>query len=180
MPGGDDKMSADVRVFLGIVFGLPWVLWVFEQVTGVRILFFAAMLSVAIATWVAARYVWRLTNIAEATALVPVHPIRRTAGYCLLAFVLFIAMSALAVGFNAVTGLYPADLDGFSALRDVYGPATALPGRCPVGADRAGFRRQPGAVRVDPAAGVLRGVGLARLSAEPAARADGHVAEHWS
>ncbi|GID91405.1 CPBP family intramembrane glutamic endopeptidase [Amorphoplanes digitatis] len=118
-------MSADVRVFLGIVFGLPWVLWVFEQVTGVRILFFAAMLSVAIATWVAARYVWRPANIAEATALVPVHPIRRTAGYCLLAFVLFIAMSALAVGFNAVTGLYPADLDGFSALRDVYGPATA-------------------------------------------------------
>jgi membrane protease YdiL (CAAX protease family) len=122
---GTTGSRADVRVFLGIVFGLPWVLWVFEQVTGVRVLFFAAMLSVAVATWVAARHVWRPANIAEATALVPVHPIRRTAGYCLLAFVLFIAMSALAVALNALTGLYPADLDGFSALRDVYGPETA-------------------------------------------------------
>jgi hypothetical protein len=122
---GTTRLSADVGVFLGIVFGLPWVLWVFEQVTGVRILFFAAMMSVAVATWVAARYVWRPANIAEATALIPVHPIRRTAGYCLLAFVLFIAMSSLAVVLNAVTELYPADLDGFSALRDVYGPETA-------------------------------------------------------
>lgn len=122
---------ADVRTFLMIVFGLPWVLWVVEQITGVRILFFAAMLSVAVATWVAARYVWRPANIAEATALTPVRPIRRTAGYCLLAFVLFLGMSALAVTLNAVTGLHPVDLDGFSALRDLYGPETAGQGGVP-------------------------------------------------
>ena len=122
---GTTRSSADIRVFLGIAFGLPWVLWVFEQLTGVRILFFAAMLSVAVATWVAVRYVWRPGDIAAATALVPVRPIRRTAGYCVLAFVLFIAMAALAVTLNAVTGIYPADLDGFSALRDLYGPGTA-------------------------------------------------------
>ncbi|KUL34262.1 CPBP family intramembrane glutamic endopeptidase [Actinoplanes awajinensis] len=122
---GATRESADVRVFLGIAFGLPWILWVVEQVTGVRILYFAAMLSVAVATWMAARYVWRPERIAEATSLVPVRPSRRTIGYCLLAFVLFLVMSALAVGLNAVTGIYPVDLGGFSALRDAYGPETA-------------------------------------------------------
>ncbi|MEV6494026.1 hypothetical protein AB0M20_36185, partial [Actinoplanes sp. NPDC051633] len=77
----------DVAVFLGIAFGLPWLLWIVEQITGLRINFFAAMLSVAVATWVATRYVWRPADIARATAVLPVRPIRRTVGYCVLAFV---------------------------------------------------------------------------------------------
>ncbi|MDI6103656.1 CPBP family intramembrane metalloprotease [Actinoplanes sp. NEAU-A12] len=120
----------DVRVFLAIVFALPWGLWFVERATGVRLLFFAAMVSVAIATYVAARWVWRPADLAAATALTPVGPRRRLIGYCLLSFVLFLAMSGLAVTLNAVTGIYPVDLDGFSALRHFYeaetGPQTGL------------------------------------------------------
>ena len=113
----------DVGVFLGIAFALPWLLWVVEQATGLRINFFAAMLSVAVATYVATRWVWRPPSIARATALVPVRPIRRTLGYCLLAFALFVAMSAAAVALNAATGIYPADFAA-SALRQAYAPDT--------------------------------------------------------
>ena len=47
----------DVGVFLAVVFTLPWLLWIVEQLTGIRILFFAAMIAVAIATFVAVRWV---------------------------------------------------------------------------------------------------------------------------
>ncbi|MBB5867791.1 membrane protease YdiL (CAAX protease family) [Allocatelliglobosispora scoriae] len=121
--GGDSYR--DVGVFLAIVFALPWLLWVVEQITGVRILFFAAMMSVAVATFVAVRWVRRPSSIPRATALVPVRPVGRLLRYCLLAFGIFLVASALAVALNAVTGIYPADLTGFSALRDVYAPETA-------------------------------------------------------
>ncbi|GIF42416.1 CPBP family intramembrane glutamic endopeptidase [Actinoplanes xinjiangensis] len=120
------RSRGDVGVFLGMAFGLPWLLWGFEQVTGVRVLFWAAMVSVAVATWVAVRYVWRpAEGVAAATSITPVRPWRRTAAWCGFTFVLFLAMSAAAVALNAVTGVYPADLDGFSALRDAYAPGTA-------------------------------------------------------
>ncbi|MBO3743126.1 CPBP family intramembrane glutamic endopeptidase [Actinoplanes flavus] len=113
-------MTADVRVFLVIAFGLPWVLWGVEQAAGVRIMYWAVMVSVGIATWVAVRYVWRPPDPAGVTGLRRLRP-----GWCAVTFVLFLAMSAAAVALNAVTGIYPADLDGFSALRHVYAPETA-------------------------------------------------------
>jgi membrane protease YdiL (CAAX protease family) len=120
------ESRGDVKVFLGIAFGLPWLLWGFEQVTGVRILFWTAMVSVAVATWVAVRHVWRpAAGVAAATSITPVRPWRRTAGWSVFTFVLFLTMSAAAVALNAVTGIHPVDLDGFSALRDVYAPGTA-------------------------------------------------------
>ncbi|MFD1374017.1 CPBP family intramembrane glutamic endopeptidase [Actinoplanes sichuanensis] len=119
------RSRGDVWVFLGIVFALPWLLRGLEVVTGTRFLFWAIMVSVAVATWVAARYFWRpAEGVARATSILPVRPWRRTLAWCGFSFVLFLAMSAAAVALNAVTGVYPADLDGFSALRDAYAPET--------------------------------------------------------
>ncbi|MEV4414463.1 CPBP family intramembrane glutamic endopeptidase [Catellatospora sp. NPDC049609] len=114
----------DVGVFLAVVFALPWLLWVVEQVTGIRILYFAAMLCVAVATFVAVRWVRRPASIPQATALVPVRPVGRLVRYCLLTIGIFLAASALTVALNAVTGVFPADLTGFSALRHAYAPET--------------------------------------------------------
>ncbi|GIE97194.1 CPBP family intramembrane glutamic endopeptidase [Paractinoplanes rishiriensis] len=115
----------DVYVFLAVVFALPWLIWVVEQLTGIRILFIAAMVSVAIATFVAVRWVWRPPSIARATALVPVRPVGRTVRYCLLAAGIFLAMAVVVVAVNAWTGIFPADLTGYSALRERYAPETA-------------------------------------------------------
>ncbi|MEV7628633.1 type II CAAX endopeptidase family protein [Actinoplanes sp. NPDC089786] len=112
----------DVGVFLGIAFGLTWLLWVVEQVTGVQILFFAAMMSVAVATFVAARWVWRPSDLPRATSLVPVRPLPRTLRWCALAAGLFLVMGALALALNHVTGVYPADLGHLDWTRGL-GPA---------------------------------------------------------
>jgi membrane protease YdiL (CAAX protease family) len=123
---GAQRDRADIGVFLAIAFGLPWLVWVVERETGIRLLYFAAMLAVAVATWVAARWVWRpAEGVAAATAVTPVRPIRRTAAWCLLAFGLFLVLSAAAVALNAVTGVHPVDVSRFSGLRHVYAPETA-------------------------------------------------------
>lgn len=114
----------DVGAFLALAFVLPWLLWVVEQVSGVRILFVAAMLSVAIATSVAVRLVRRPASIPQATALVPVRPVGRLLNYCLLTIAIFLVVASLTVVLNAVSGIYPADLTGFSALRRAYAPET--------------------------------------------------------
>ena len=105
-------MTRDVRVFLAIAFGLPWVIWVVEQLTGIRVLFWAAMVSVAIATFVAVKWFWKPADVARATAILPVRPAGRLVRWCLIAFGLFVAMSAVAVALNAVTGLHPFELSG--------------------------------------------------------------------
>jgi uncharacterized protein len=113
------RMSSgkDLVVFFLLLFGLPWPLWAIEQVSGVRFLFFAAMICVAIATWVAVRYVLRPASIARATGLGPIS--RR---WCLIAAGLFIGMEIVAIALNAVTGVFPVDLTGFSQLRESFGP----------------------------------------------------------
>lgn len=120
-----DGSYRDVGVFLAVVFALPWALWVVEQVSGVRILYFAAMLSVAVATAVAVRWVRRPASIPRATALVPVRPVGRLLRYCLLTVGIFLAMSVLTVALNAASGIHPVDLTGFSGLRKAYAPDTA-------------------------------------------------------
>ncbi|MBM2616065.1 CPBP family intramembrane metalloprotease [Actinoplanes sp. LDG1-06] len=107
----------DVTVFLVLVFLLPWPVWVVEQLTGSQVLFFVAMICVAISTWVAVRYVWRPGNIRQATAIGPVRW-----KLCLLAAGLFILMEVVAIALNAATGVFPVDLTDFSALREAYGP----------------------------------------------------------
>ena len=106
------------------MFALPWMLWVLEQVSGIHILFIAAPVCVAIATFVAARWVWRPASISRATALVPIRPAGRLLRFCLLAIAIFLSASILTVTLNAVTGLYPADLTGFSLLRHDLAPQT--------------------------------------------------------
>lgn len=114
----------DVYVFLAVVFALPWLLWIVEQVTGVTVLFVAAPVSVAIATLVAVLLVRRPGSIPRATALVPLRPAGRLLRYCLIAAGIFLVASALTVALNAVTGIRPADLTGFSGLRHEYAPET--------------------------------------------------------
>ncbi|WP_189112633.1 hypothetical protein [Pilimelia terevasa] len=93
-PGAGDSYR-DVGVFLAVAFALPWLVWVVEQVTGVRVLFVAAPLAVAVATLVAVRWVRRPWSIPRATAMVPVRPFGRLLRWCLLAAGVFVAAAAL-------------------------------------------------------------------------------------
>lgn len=99
-------------------------LWVVEQISGIRVLFVAAPLSVAIATFVAVRWIWRPASVAAATSLVPIRPVGRLVRFCLLAAAIFLFAATVTVILNAVTGVYPADLTGFSALRQGFAPDT--------------------------------------------------------
>lgn len=113
-----------VGVFLAVAFGGAWLVWsptYFGVDAPEGLLAGASMVCVALATFVALRWVARPASIAAATALRPV----RFTRYVVLAAFLLPALDLLAVGMGALAGVVQLDLSGFSGLRATLAQGTA-------------------------------------------------------
>lgn len=113
----------DLAVFVGLAFGLPWLLLVLKLTTGVDILAPGAMAAAGLATLVAVR-LRPSGRIRAETGLVNAGPAGRLIGYCVLGLAGTLALALAAVTIGALAGVHQLDLAGFSGLRQAYGSGT--------------------------------------------------------
>ncbi|MEV0622451.1 CPBP family intramembrane glutamic endopeptidase [Nonomuraea sp. NPDC050404] len=129
-------------IFLAIAFGVSWLLkapLVFGWLdpgpglagtdAGPNALAVAAgsMLAPALGVLVVTRWLHRPPSIPLATGLAPLRPHGRLLGYCLLALVLFPALSLLTLLVAAPLGLYHFDLANLSGMRESLGLGPTVP-----------------------------------------------------
>ncbi|NUP22733.1 MAG: CPBP family intramembrane metalloprotease [Streptomyces sp.] len=132
----------DIAIFLLVAFMGNWLLWtpvVFEwlpsgpglvgtDATPVALAISAAgMFTPALAVLVVTRLIRRSPSIRAATGLASLCPRGRLIRYCALALVLFPAINLGTLAAGSLFGLYHADLDGLSGLREALDIAPGAP-----------------------------------------------------
>ena len=110
-------------VFLVIAFGVPWLLWLLRESTGVDVIAIAGMaaagLAVLAATWPPRSAAFR------ATGVLPVRPFGTTMRETGFALGVFLALTVAAILVGALAGISPLDLDGLSGARQLFDMADA-------------------------------------------------------
>lgn len=111
-----------ILIFVALVMGLSWLISLVLWLGGWDSLFgfspaMLVMLTPSLATLIVVLVVRRPRSIARATALWPLHPAGATAGYCLVALVVFPLLGTLATLLAAGVGAIELDTANFSMLR---------------------------------------------------------------
>lgn len=133
-----------VGLFTVLAFGLAWLvalpLWLGDGLASrwLPALAVVMMTTPAIATLIVVRFVERPERITRTLGLWPLQPIRPLVTYAILGVLGAIAVVLVALPIGALLGVYPADLTGFSAFRQVLDQQLAASGKSdlpiPIGA----------------------------------------------
>lgn len=130
LPGETVGFVRPLVVFLAIAFGLPWLLWLLREGTGIDIVAPAGMLSVGLATLVAIRVAGGPGRLTE-TGVLPIRPVGRLLRQCALGLGMVLGLGVAAILIGALAGTAPLDPVGLSGLRTLTaadGPAGVVLG----------------------------------------------------
>ncbi|MDO5728089.1 MAG: type II CAAX endopeptidase family protein [Actinomycetaceae bacterium] len=120
-----DRFGLALGVYIAVAFGLAWLialpLWFAEGLNtpGFPLYALAMMATPTIAAIVVVLFVEKPPSTMRALGLTPLTPVKRLIGYCLLAFVVIVALCSMALPVGALLGQYEADFTGFSGFEQI-------------------------------------------------------------